>query len=290
MPRVSVIIPTFDRSQKVVRAVRSVLSQEFADFEIIVVDDSSSDNTCAALSDYMGFVTYLRQPVNRGVSAARNRGVMSSAAPWIAFLDSDDYWLRQKLLVQMEFIERNSATVACQTDEIWVRNGRRVNPKRKHKKLSGDIFKESLKLCLVSPSSVILRRSLFDEVGLFDEALPACEDYDLWLRISCRYPIYLIDKELVVKEGGHEDQLSRRFIGMDRFRIRAIVKLIESGILSPDQRKSALEELSMKCRIYGNGCMKRGRMKEASFYLSLPQGLADSEDIPLTGTRTFRVE
>jgi len=290
MPEVSVIIPTFNRSQKVARAVRSVLNQDFRDFEIIVVDDGSNDNTIAALNDYMPFMRYVRQPVNRGVSAARNRGVKSSAAPWISFLDSDDYWLKEKLQVQMEFFERNPSAVACQTQEIWIRRGRRVNPKTKHKKPSGDIFKQSLRLSLVSPSSVILRRSLFEEVGFFDEALPAGEDYDLWLRISCRYPVYLIDKELVVKEGGHEDQLSRRFTSMDRFRIRAIVKLIKSGILTLDQRGVALEELSIKCRIYGNGCIKRGRMEEGCFYLSLPQELADNGGAVLNRSMHFLLE
>jgi glycosyltransferase involved in cell wall biosynthesis len=276
MHKVSVIIPTFNRPQKVVRAVTSVLNQSLKDFEIIVVDDSSTDNTNMALSKYMASIRYIRHPVNRGVSAARNIGIKSSAAPWIAFLDSDDYWLSEKLYDQMEFIDRNPGTVACQTEEIWIRKGRRVNPKRKHKKSSGDIFKQSLKLCLVSPSSVILRRSLFEEVGLFDETLPAAEDYDLWLRISCRYPIYLIDKELVVKEGGHEDQLSKRFTGMDRFRIRAIAKVIESGILSSDQIRAAMEELSTKCRIYGNGCIKRGKVEEGHLYLSLPGRLASN--------------
>lgn len=145
-----------------------------------------------------------------------------------------------------------------------------MNPRRKHKKPSGDIFKRSLALCLVSPSSVVVSRELFDEVGLFDETLQAAEDYDLWLRISCRYPIYLIERELVVKEGGHEDQLSRRFTGMDRFRIRSIVNLINSGVLSPGQTAAALEELSVKCRIFGSGCIKRGRREEGYFYLTLP--------------------
>lgn len=290
MPQVSVIIPTFNRSQKIVRAVRSVLKQDFRDFEIIVVDDGSSDNSSDALNDYMSCIRYLRQPGNRGVSAARNRGVKSSTAPWISFLDSDDYWLKEKLQVQMEFFEKNASAVACQTQEIWIRRGRRVNPKTRHRKPSGDIFKQSLKLCLVSPSSIILRRSLFEEVGFFDEALPAGEDYDLWLRISCRYPVYLIDKELVVKEGGHEDQLSRRFGSLDRFRIKAIVKLIKSGILTVDQTRVALEELSIKCRIYGNGCIKRGRIEEGYVYLSLPQKLTDNGDAPLNRGMRFLLE
>jgi GT2 family glycosyltransferase len=276
MPKVSVIIPTFNRPQKVVRAVTSVLNQRAKDFEIIVVDDGSSDSTNRALGKYMSTIKYIRQPVTRGVSAARNIGIKSSMAPWVAFLDSDDYWLHDKLCSQMKFIDQNAETVACQTKEIWIRKGKRVNPKTKHKKPSGDVFRQSLKLCLVSPSSVIVKRSLFEEVGLFDESLPAAEDYDLWLRISCRYPIYLIDKELVVKEGGHEDQLSQRFTGMDRFRIRAIVKVIESGILSSDQISAAMEELSIKCRIYGNGCIKRGKIEEGYFYLSLPKRLASN--------------
>ena len=287
MPKISIIIPTFDRAQKVERAVRSVLNQGFKDFEVIIVDDSSTDNTEQTLAKYRSWIKYIRQPVNRGVSAARNTGVNSSIGPWIAFLDSDDYWLSQKLYAQMEFIDRNPGTVACQTGEIWIRRGSRVNPKRKHKKPSGNIFRQSLKLCLVSPSSVILKRSLFEEVGLFDETLPACEDYDLWLRISCRYPIYLIDKELVVKEGGHEDQLSQRFTCMDRFRIRAIVKLIKSGILSSDQIRAAKEELSIKCRIYANGCIKRGKKEEGYFYISLPDRLASNGDFPLNSTIPF---
>lgn len=282
MPTVSVIIPTFNRSEKVVRAVVSVLNQGFRDFEIIVVDDGSTDNTNKALSKYMSSIKYIRQSANMGVSAARNRGIKNSTAPWIAFLDSDDYWLNEKLSVQIEFIDQNPNTVACQTEEIWIKNGRRVNPKKRHKKPSGNIFAQSLKLCLVSPSSVIIKRSLFEDVGLFDETLPAAEDFDLWLRISCRYPIYLIDKGLVVKEGGHDDQLSRRFSGMDRFRIKAIVKLIESGILSQDQISQAMEELSIKCRIYGEGCIKRGKIKEGHFYLSLPKRI-DSDGYTLSG-------
>ncbi len=270
MPEVSIIIPTYNRSQKVVRAVESVLDQSFRDFEIIVVDDGSTDDTCQSLAKFGSSITYIRCPLNRGVSAARNAGVRTASAPWIAFLDSDDYWLREKLGVQMEFLRRNPEWVACQTEEIWIRRGRRVNPRRKHKKASGDIFNRSLALCLVSPSSVVVSRELFDEVGLFDETLQAAEDYDLWLRISCRYPVYLIERELVVKEGGHEDQLSRRFAGMDRFRIRSIVNLINSGVLSPGQTAAALEELSVKCRIFGSGCIKRGRREEGYFYLTLP--------------------
>jgi glycosyltransferase involved in cell wall biosynthesis len=271
MPEVSVIIPTYNRSERLVRAVQSVLDQSFRDLEILVVDDGSTDDTEAHLVPYGTSITYMRQGVNRGVSAARNRGIEHANGTWIAFLDSDDYWLKEKLHVQMEFLHRTPNAVACQTEEIWIRRGRRVNPKKIHKKPSGEIFQQSLQLCLVSPSSVILKRSVFDEIGVFDETLEAAEDYDLWLRISCKHPIHLIDRHLVVKEGGHEDQLSRKHTGMDRFRITAIVKLLNSGVLSSDQITAALEELAIKCNIYGNGCIRRGRKQEGDFYLSLPE-------------------
>ena len=281
MPEVSVIIPTFNRSVRVVRAVQSVLDQSLKDIEIIVVDDGSTDDTEDRLVPYGALIKYIRQPANRGVSAARNKGIENSSGTWVAFLDSDDYWLKGKLHVQMEFLYQNLDAVACQTEEIWIRRGRRVNPRKMHKKPSGEIFQRSLRLCLVSPSSIILKRSVFAEVGLFDETLEAAEDYDLWLRISCRYPIYLIDREFVVKEGGHEDQLSRKHIGMDRFRIKAIIKLINSGVLSVDQQAATLDELAVKCAIYGNGCMKRGRREEGYFYLSLPERIKEEGKIPL---------
>jgi len=282
MPEVSVIIPTYNRSERVVRAVRSVLDQSFKDLEILVVDDGSTDETEASLVPYGSSIKYVRQPANRGVSAARNKGIGHSSGTWIAFLDSDDYWLKEKLHFQMEFLHQTPDAVACQTQEVWIRRGRRVNPKKIHKKPSGEIFRDSLRLCLVSPSSVILKRSIFDETGLFDETLEAAEDYDLWLRISCKHPIHLIDRDLVVKEGGHEDQLSRKHTGMDRFRIKAIVNLLNSGILSSYQKTAALEELAIKCKIYGNGCMRRGRQQEGHLYLSLPERIRKEGGIPQT--------
>ena len=290
MPKVSVIIPTFNRAVKTTRAVASVLTQRYKDLEIIVVDDCSTDNTEQALACYISSIKYIKKRTNSGVSAARNTGIKHSTAPWIAFLDSDDYWLKDKLLAQMEFIDNNPEVLACQTEEIWIRNGKRVNPKNKHRKPSGNIFEESLALCLVSPSSVILKRSLLENVGLFDETLPAAEDYDLWLRISCRYPIYLLDKELVVKEGGHKDQLSRQFTGMDRFRIKAIVKLINNRELSPEQMEMAITELSFKCGVYGKGCIKRRRTKEGNFFVSLPDRMIKGETVFLNDSGFFDAE
>jgi len=269
MTSVSVIIPTFNRAMKTARAVASVLYQTYMDYEIIVVDDGSQDNTGDLMRQFGRRLRYIAHPFNRGVSVARNRGIRESDAPWIAFLDSDDYWLPQKLAVQMAFFRSHPEAVICQTQEIWIRNGRYANPKKRHLKPSGDVFEPSLSLCLVSPSAVMLRRSLIEEVGPFDEDLPVCEDYDLWLRIACRHPVYLIEDRLIVKEGGHPDQLSSRYRGMDRFRIKALVKLMEGGSLNKVQRQAVMEELSLKCRIYGMGCIKRGKQEEGEDYLKL---------------------
>ena len=273
MSAVSVIIPTYNRARKLLRAISSVLYQTFTDCEVIVVDDGSDDGTADCLKPVMGHIKYIRHPDNMGVSAARNRGIRASRYPFVAFLDSDDYWLPKKLSTQMAFFKRNPEAVACQTEEIWIRKGLRVNPGKRHLKPSGEIFVPSLKLCLVSPSSVVLKRSLLDEVGLFDEDLPACEDYDLWLRISCRYPIHLIPKHLVVKEGGFPDQLSSGLKGLDLFRIKALVKLLRGGQLTNAQFQATLQELTLKCQIYGSGCLKRGKKQEGEFYLKLPEDL-----------------
>ena len=273
MKEVNVIIPTFNRASKVVRAVCSVLKQTYKDFEITVVDDGSNDNTSQSLAPYMEQITYILQPDNRGVSAARNTGIKASRSPLIAFLDSDDYWLPEKLNLQVGFMRKNPRIQICQTDEIWVRNGVRVNPGKKHKKPSGDIFEPSLKLCLVSPSAVMVRRPLFDDIGLFDEDFPVCEDYDLWLRISCNHEVRLIEEKMVVKEGGDDDQLSSSLKGIDRFRIRAMVKLLKSGELNDIQVKAVLKELEIKCQIYGKGCIKRGKNEEGKYFLSLPEDI-----------------
>ncbi len=266
-PRVSVIIPTYNRAWSLAKAIDSVLSQDFDTFETIVVDDGSTDGTRALLAGY-GAALRVIQQANRGVSAARNAGIRAAAAPLVALLDSDDYWLPGKLAVQTAFFDQNPDAVICQTEELWIRNGVRVNPGKRHRKRGGMIFGPSLGLCLVSPSAVMLRRSLFDSVGLFDEQLPACEDYDLWLRISCRHPVHLIDRPLIVKRGGHPDQLSHA-PGLDRHRIRAICRLLAQNVLTVAQRRAAWEALAAKCAIYAAGCRKRGRQGEAKDCLAM---------------------
>lgn len=271
---VSVVLPVFNRSQWVCEAVDSVLAQTMRDFELIVVDDGSTDATPDALRHYGDRFRLLHQQ-NRGVSAARNRGVRHGRGKWIAFLDSDDVWLPEKLAAQAAFLQSRPAARICQTEEIWIRNNVRVNPGRRHRKPSGDIFTASLALCLVSPSAVMMEKSLFMETGGFDESLPAAEDYDLWLRISLRHPVYLIDEPLVVKRGGHADQLSKT-PGIDRYRIRALEKILDGGALSPARYRAAAAVLREKCTIYAGGCRKRGRSAEAQYYEALAERFASS--------------
>ncbi|MGH7832308.1 MAG: glycosyltransferase family 2 protein [Candidatus Binatia bacterium] len=263
-PLVSVVIPTWNRAEMVREAVDSVLSQNYQEFEIIVVDDGSDDGTRAQLERYGAAVRVISQS-RAGPAAARNTGVHSSRGKYLAFLDSDDLWLPEKLEAQVEFLESSPQFRICQTEEIWVRRGVRVNPKKRHRKPSGDVFRASLALCLVSPSAAMMTRNLFDEMGGFDERLPVCEDYDLWLRIAARHQIALIDRFLVVKRGGHENQLSRSTWGMDRFRVFALEKLLASGI-DGEKREWVVETLRLKVGVLSAGARKRGKEAEAAEY------------------------
>lgn len=259
--RISVILPTYNRAHTLSRALQSVFNQKPAPFEIVVVDDGSTDETAALVSKIAKThpsLHYFHQS-NQGPSAARNLGIRNSSGELIAFLDSDDEWLPGKLRAQLKFFEENGSALICQTEEIWIRNGKRVNPMKKHKKYEGFIFERCLPLTLISPSAVMMRREFFDAVGLFDESLPACEDYDLWLRATARFPIGLIEKPYVVKYGGHADQRSREFPVMDQFRIKALRKILDSGILNPAQAEAALVELKRKSEIISRGALKRGR-------------------------------
>lgn len=264
LPSVSVIIPAYNRAETLAGAIDSVLAQKYPHFELIVVDDGSTDTTPEILGSYGGAITSLRQ-INAGVSAARNLGMHHAKGEMIAFLDSDDYWLPDKISTQIKWFKENPAAMICQTEEIWIRHDRRVNPGKKHQKLSGKIFIPSLSLCLISPSAVMMKRGLIDQVGMFDPNLPACEDYDLWLRVTCDFPVGLIDKPFVVRRGGHTDQLSA-MPGLDKYRIHAIRKILKNKVLSMEQRDAAIKVLKKKAVIYANGCEKRKRYEEADYY------------------------
>lgn len=260
---VSVIVPVRNRPQAVARAVRSVLAQTWTQWELLVVDDGSDDATPQVLRALAGEEPRLRVLTvpPRGVSHARNRGVEASQGEWIALLDSDDLWLPRKLEVQMRFLAE-SGFAACQTEEIWVRHGRRVNPCRKHAKPAGWFLERAVDLCLVSPSAVVFSRSLWDEVGPFDEDLPACEDYALWLRLLQVAAVGLVPEALVVKTGGHADQLSRLFVGMDRFRLLGLRRALARATHAED-RRILTQALLHRGRLYQRCCLKHGLVDEA---------------------------
>ncbi len=264
-PDISVIIPAFNRAHTLPKALDSVLSQTLKPREIIVVDDGSTDETNAVLADYPGLCIISQD--NRGVSAARNVGIEKAGGEWLAFLDSDDEWLKEKLEKQWDVI-CNDDKLICHTEEIWIRNGQRVNPMKKHKKFGGMIYERCLPLCVISPSSVMIHRSVFEDVGVFDESLEVCEDYDLWLRICAKYSVLFIDEPLIVKYGGHEDQLSRKHWGMDRFRVKALEKMMSFGALNDEDEKATVNMILQKCGIIINGMKKRGNNDEAEKWQS----------------------
>jgi glycosyltransferase involved in cell wall biosynthesis len=269
-PLVSVVIPTYNRASMLLTAIRSVLDQTLDALELIVVDDGSTDGTEEAVNTLADpRLRFLRQE-NRGVAAARNAGIRLSRSGLVAFLDSDDAWSRKKLEKQVRWMDDHPDCLLVHTDEKWYRRGEHLNPMEKHRKHDGDIFLQSLSLCAMGPSTVAVRKSAFDLIGLFDEALPVCEDYDFFLRFAARFPVCYIDERLVTKQGGHADQLSRKYFGMDRFRIAALAKLLRDPDLPPHRRLPALEELRRKCYIYSRGCRKHGKPEESMFYLQLP--------------------
>ena len=249
-PVFSVVIPTFNRAHTLPRAIESVLNQSFKDFELIVVDDGSTDDTQRIVERYP--VQYFYQE-NSGVSTARNRGIEVSRGKYIAFLDSDDEWKKDKLAVQYQFFQENPNFLIHQTDEIWIKDGKFLNKKRYHQKKEGNIFYDSLHLCLISPSAVAMKKELFEEVGLFREDFEVCEDYELWLRVTRRYPVGFTPKPLVIKYGGHEDQLSRKYFGMDRWRIKAMLPFIKDP--------KVLEVALKKCEILIKGAKKHNNQK-----------------------------
>ncbi len=279
---ISVIIPTFNRRGLLKRALSSVLHQTAPPGEIIVVDDGSTDGSSGMVRREFPAVIYLYQE-NRGVSAARNRGIAAARGQWLAFLDSDDEWLPAKLEAQIAALNtvepEGQRFWICHTNEVWIRRGRRVNQRKKHRKFGGYIFQKCLPLCVISPSSVLIHRQIFETVGEFDETLPACEDYDLWLRICARYPVLFLDTPLIRKYGGHPDQLSAKHWGLDRFRVMALEKILSEtpSPLTPEDQRAARETLLYKLDVLIAGAKKRPAspfleewMQKRQFYSQRP--------------------
>jgi glycosyltransferase involved in cell wall biosynthesis len=257
--RISAVIPSYNRRHSLERALQSVFAQTSPVDEVILVDDGSTDDSAAMTARRFPEAKIIRQP-NRGVSAARNSGIRAARHDWIALLDSDDSWLPQKILRIREAARQHPGHVLYHSDEIWMRRGVRVNPKHKHRKSGGWIFEQCLPLCAISPSASVLCKPTLHALGLFDESLPACEDYDLWLRLCHRFPVHFVARALIVKYGGHDDQLSRKFPAMDRYRVRALHRLLETETLSGEHFDAARATLRTKLAILHKGALKHGNL------------------------------
>ncbi len=253
--RISVVIPSYNRHDTLTRALQSVFAQTSPVDEAILVDDGSTDLSAEMAERDFPTVRIIRQ-ANRGVSAARNRGIAAARFEWIALLDSDDAWQAHKIAAIRECHRQNPEFVLFHSDEIWIRHGVRVNPMRKHRKSGGWIFEKCLPLCAISPSATVMRKTTLEQLGMFDESLPACEDYDLWLRLCHRYPVCYLDQALITKYGGHDDQLSSQYTAMDRFRVRSLHRLLTSTELRPEQYEAARNMLQHKLDILLKGAIR----------------------------------
>jgi glycosyltransferase involved in cell wall biosynthesis len=273
-PQVAVIIPTHDRAALLPRAIDSALAQTGIAFEIVVADDGSTDVTPGALARYADEprVRVLRLS-HGGVCRARNAAVAATRAPLLAFLDSDDEWLPGKLAAQAALL-RDTGLSICQTGEIWIRNGVRVNPPAHYVKREGDLFALSLRHCMITPSSVLMTRALYLEAGGFNPGFPACEDFEFWLRITPNHRVGLIPKPMMVRYGGHPDQLSTRYPAQDRFRFKALALLLDGKTLDPVRRAMAAAALDEKLGIYESGCRKRGKAEELAWCAAIRTKLA----------------
>ncbi len=265
----SIIIPTYNRKDFLNIAIHSVLTQRFNNYELIVVDDGSIDGTrdlVASIRDER--LIYIYQE-NKGVAYARNRGLDIARGEWIAFLDSDDRWTEDKLEIVSQYIEKHPNCKIFHTQEVWFRRGELLNQKKRHRKPTGYVYQRALELCCISISTAVIHKSVFDAVGNFDEDFEACEDYEFWLRATHEFEVMLIDKSLTIKDGGRDDQLSFRVWGLDRFRIKALEKILFSGRLNARDYALTYAELKKKVDIYVNGAAKRGKVDEVKYYRNL---------------------
>jgi len=278
-PLISVVIPAFERVSLTNRAIESVLSQTYSDFEIILVNDGSAE-------DYSSVQTRLAQTghnfiqleKNRGVSAARNEGARLAKGDWLCFLDADDCWHEDKLKKQVGLHRDSPNCRASQCEEKWIRSGSLVEKRREQSTPSGDIFKDCLTRCCVSASAIMIERSLFSSLGGFDERLRVCEDYDLWLRLSKDHEVLLLEEELTIKYREKSGHLSQSVPALDRFRLFALLKLLTEGTFGSERLELVLQEVKRKAGILEKGSIKRGD-KEAHLYTEAfrlaDQGTAD---------------
>ena len=256
MSKVSIIIPTYNRRDYITTALDSVLGQTYKDYEIIIVDDGSSDDTKEVIRPYGEIIRYFYQE-NRGIAAARNRGIRESRGEFIALLDSDDYWHPEKLKRQVNYLTENPqyGMVATRCSSIAPDGTfRKKNRPGKSGWILTDIFKSNF----IRTSSALITRKCLDTVGLFDESLPECEEYDLWLRIAKDFPIAFINEPLTVytdnPQGVSTDSLAGRLV-----RIKVLEKAYLKESIPPAIYR---KRLSRNYHYLGRHYLERGRKKE----------------------------
>ncbi len=282
MPQVSVIIPTYQRTQLLERAVRSVISQQGEiSYELIVVDDGSEEGvrrTNASLREELERrgVRWIQLEKNGGVAAARNTGAADATGDWIAFLDSDDVWGSDKLRAQLRFHGENPHFLVSQSTERWVRDGKAIRRPKHWQQRSGDLFAQAVERCSIGPSCVMIACEVWDELGGFDPRFRVCEDYELWLRLTARYQVGLVPDSSpagdasVEKHAGHEGQLSIETPAMDRWRLLALQKATtQQGYFGKRQTGMIRAALRQKAEILQKGAEKRGLLRDASHYAQI---------------------
>lgn len=270
-PVVSVVIPVYNRFELAKEAVFSVIGQTYRDIEVIIVDDGSIDMT-PVIETYFkddSRIKYLNVKHSGMPGLVRNRGVDIAWGKYIAFLDSDDLWVSGKLESQMKYLKENPDCRIVHTRETWIRNRKTISQSGFDHKRSGNIFPDALEKCIIGPSTVLMEKSLYSELGGFDEDLEIAEDYELWLRLCNSNSVGYIDEPLITKRAGHRDQLSEKYGQIEIFRINGLQKLVEQNYFSAGNQKLAEQELARKCRIYATGCRKRNKLKEAAVHESI---------------------
>lgn len=292
MSRVSVVVPTYNRKESVAEALRSVLAQTFRDFEIVVADDGSTDGTPVNLFQTLGaqpeaiealtrmnptsikpfshafsndsLAIQYHYGINRGLSTARNRGIRAARSDFIAFIEAEDLWEPDHLKTQVDFLEMHPGSKVCRVSERNVKDGKpRVS--RNSSTASGWIFEATLEASPMCTSAVLIHRSCFTACGAFDENLPACDEYDLWLRLASRYPVHYLEGPTVTRRSGRPDGSSRAW-GWDRFRVYALEKAFQSGHLSPTQRFLVAEQIVHKCERLVEGFRRQKSEERSNFY------------------------
>jgi glycosyltransferase involved in cell wall biosynthesis len=281
-----VVVPTYNRLELLREAVASVLNQAAVDFELILVDDGSTDGTPRFLSFLEDWTTGSRRAIrvvrleHTGMpGAVRNAGVRTASADLLAFLDSDDLWCASKLAVQVALHRDRPEIQISHTREHWLRNGRTISQKSQKHRRRGFVFADALVKCTIGPSTAMISRALFQSVGGFREDMDFAEDYEFWLRVVWNHPVEYVDEPLTVKRAGHHDQLSLRFGEIERIRLQALRDLVDRGTFEdPESARLARVEVQRKCRIYATGARKHGRGAEATKYEKLAEEYEPSLD------------